>query len=55
MNRSLMKRRTFWRHISKNSAANFLKFCILINGLMSYVNLVIIALFSGVLDKNPTP
>ena len=61
MNRSLLKRRTLCRHISKNRPANFLKFCIL-NSLMPLImcnkfqiNQVILTLFSGMWDKNLTP
>ena len=61
MNRSLMKRRILWPHISNNRAAIFLKFRIL-NSLMPLImctkfqtNQIILTLFSGVLDKNPTP
>ena len=61
MSRSLMKRRISWRHISKNRTANFLKFRIL-NSLMPLIictkfqtNQIILTLFFGVWDKNPTP
>ena len=58
MNRSLMKRRILWCHISKSRTANFLKFRIL-NSLMPLImcskfqtNQIILTLFSGVWDKN---
>ena len=63
VNRSRVKIRTLWRHISKNGTASCLKFCIL-NSLMrnyvitctrSQINQIILTLSSGVWDKNPTP
>ena len=60
-NRSLVERQILSRHISKSRTQNFLKFCIL-NSLMllimctkSQINRIILILFSGMWDKNPTP
>ena len=60
-NRSLVERRTLLCHISKNRTENFLKFCILDSLIILImctkfqINRIILALFSGVWDKNPSP